>query len=633
MAEERKVVTVLFADVASSTSLGEQLDSEELRDVMSAWFATARIEVEAQGGQIEKYIGDAVMAVFGVPAAHEDDPSRALRAALAMRERLVELNAQLGERYGVNIDIRIGINTGEAVTTPDPAPGEAIVTGLAVNVAARLEQLAEPGQTIVAERTARAAPAFRFEKLGDLELRGKDEPVPAALLVEADPDAPMRGLPGMRAPLVGRDRELDLLLALHERVVAEGRPHLVTIYGDPGVGKSRLVAEMLSGLAHRTGIGRCLSYGEGIAYWPLAEILKGIAGIADDDSVETALERVIELADDLLGPARELDVAALAFTLGLESGSEEFARLQPSAIRAELHRVWRASLSALAAREPLVVVIDDIHWADSALLDLLEEIAQRAQGPLLLVCPSRPELTTSRPTWGGGQRSFSSVFLGPLSSDSASDLVSHLLDVDGLRSDTRKLILDRAEGNPFFLEEILRRLIDEERIVRDGGRWRATDELMQLELPDTVQGVLAARIDLLEPSTKRTLQQASVVGRVFWKGAVAALVDDHVVEPDLRRLEERELVAARFTSSMAGEDELAFSHILTRDVAYESLPRRDRRGRMRASRPGSRRRRATGNVSTRACSPTTTPRHTAARSVTAAIRPTSSRRYAGTPSI
>jgi hypothetical protein len=379
----------------------------------------------------------------------------------------------------------------------------------------------------------------------------------------------------MHAPLVGRERELDLLLALHERVVAEGRPHLVTIYGEPGVGKSRLVTELVSRVEHRTLIGRCLSYGDGIAYWPLAEILKSLADIADDDPVDTAIARVASVVEELLGEPRPLDVAALAFTLGLEADSDEFARLQPSAIRVELHRVWRALLSSLAAREPLVVVIDDIHWADPVLLDLLEETAERAQGPILLLCPARPELTGTRPSWGGGQRSFSAVFLGPLSGESASELVSHLLNVDGLGAETRSRILARAEGNPFFLEEILRRLIDEGGIVRDGDRWRATADLPKLELPDTVQAVLAARIDLLEPSAKRTLQQASVVGRVFWKSAVEALVDN-AVDPDLRRLEERELVAARFTSSMAGEDELAFSHILTRDVAYETLPRRDR---------------------------------------------------------
>jgi class 3 adenylate cyclase/tetratricopeptide (TPR) repeat protein len=574
-AGERKVVTVLFVDVTGSTELADTLDAEDLREVMSEWFAAARAEIEAQGGTVEKYIGDAVMAVFGVPSAHEDDPARALRAALAMRERLVELNERLQGHYGITMEIRTGINTGEAVTTLNPAPGEAIVTGVAVNAAARLEQLAEPGQTVVAERTVRAAPGFRFDDLGDKHLRGKEEPIRAFLLLEEERDAPVRGLPGMHAPLVGRHRELELLLAVQERVVAERRPHLATIYGDPGVGKSRLVRELLARLAAaptppRIVVGRCLSYGDGITYWPLAGILKSLAGISDDDAADTAIARIEELMDDA-------PTAALAFTLGLDAHDDAFARLQPSAIRAELARAWRTLLSTLADRQPLVVVVDDIHWADAVLLDLLEELAERAQGPILFVCPARLELTGTRPSWGGGRRSFSSVFLSPLAEADAAELVSKLLDVDGLRDDTRSQILARAEGNPFFLEEILRQLIDQGRIVRDAGRWKAVDELRQLELPDTVQGVLAARIDLLQPSEKHTLQHASVVGRIFWRGAVAALVDDDAgLDPDLLRLEERELVTPRINSSMAGEEELAFSHILTRDVAYDSLPRRER---------------------------------------------------------
>src|SRR5581483_7796326 len=430
------------------------------------------------------------------------------------------------------------------------------------------------------------APGFRFAELGGRELRGKEDPVRAFLLLGDAPDVPTRGLPGVRAPLVGRERELDLLLTLYERVVAERRPHLVNVYGEPGVGKSRLTRELLQRLSSsaappRIVIGRCLSYGEGIAYWPLAEILKSLAGLAHDDPVDVAIERIGALVDDALADrpadARELTTAALAFTLGLDTGNDAFARLQPSAVRVELHRAWRILLSTLATRGPLVVVVDDIHWADPVLLDLLAELADRSQGPILFACPARPELTATRPEWGGGRRNVSSVFLTPLPEDAAAELVAHLLDVDGLRDDARAQILARAEGNPFFLEEILRQLIDEGRIVREDGRWRASQELSRFELPDTVQGVLAARIDLLRPREKRTLQQASVVGRIFWRGAVAALLDDdEEVDPDLRRLEERELVTTRLSSSLLGEEELAFSHILTRDVAYESLPRRER---------------------------------------------------------
>lgn len=579
MTAERKVVTVLFTDVAGSTQLADRLDVEDLREVMDVWFAAVREEIEAQGGTVEKYIGDAVMAVFGVPTAHEDDPARALRAALAIRARLDEVNAQ----FGLELNIRTGINTGEAVATPNAGPGEPLVTGVAVNAAARLEQLAEPGQTIVAERTARATQGFLLEDLGPQQLRGKEEAVRAFLLTGVDPQAQGRGLPGMHAPLVGRDRELELLLTLQERVVAERRPHLVTLYGDPGVGKSRLVHDLLGRLRElpvppRIVVGRCLSYGEGITYWPFAEILKSLSGVTDDDSADDAVARIRSVVDDLLGDtAGELVTPALTFTLGLETHSDVFERLDPSGVRSELHRAWRTLLSALAERDPLVVVVDDIHWADDALLDLLEELAERGQGPVLFVCPARPELTGPRPTWGGGKRSFSSVFLSPLSDDAAHELVAHLLRVDGLADGTRAQILARAEGNPFFLEEIVRRMIDVGQIVRRDDRWAVADEVAELDLPDSVQGVLAARIDLLQPRAKQTLQQASVVGRIFWRGAVAALVgDDASVDPDLRQLEERELVASRVTSTMAGEEELAFRHILTRDVAYESLPRRNR---------------------------------------------------------
>jgi class 3 adenylate cyclase/tetratricopeptide (TPR) repeat protein len=579
-------VTVLFTDVAESTRLAERLDVEELREVMSEWFAAVRTEIESQGGVVEKYIGDAVMAVFGVPSVHEDDPARALRAALAIREQLVVVNDRLETGYGVTMEIRTGINTGEALSTLSPAAGEAIVTGVAVNMAARLEQLAEPGQTIVAERTVRAAPGFQFDEVGQVALRGTTEPVRAFRLLGEVPNAPTRGLVGIRAPLVGRAGELELLLTLFDRVRAERRPHLVTIYGEPGVGKSRLVSELLERLAAlssppRIVVGRCLSYGDGITYLPVGEILKGLAGISDSESAADALARVETLVAETIGSLsaeeRELATAALAFTLGLDTGTDRLAQLTPSALRVELHRAWRTLLSALAEREPLVVVVDDIHWADPVLLDLIEELADRAQGSLLFLCPSRPELTDRRPAWGGGRRSASTVFLNPLSEAAAGDLVSQLLNVDGLRENVRGQILARAEGNPFFLEEILRQLIDEGRIVRADDRWQATDALLRFELPDTVQGVLAARMDLLKPREKRTLQHASVVGRIFWRGAVTALLDDaEEVDVDLRQLEQRELIGARLASSIAGEEELAFSHILSRDVAYESLPRRER---------------------------------------------------------
>ncbi len=583
---ERKLVTVLFADVTGSTSLGERLDPERLKDVMSAYFDAMREEIQAEGGTVEKFIGDAVMAAFGVPKAHEDDAARALRAALRMRRRLHALNDDLTLTHGVTLEVRIGINSGEVLAQPTPRPGEGMVTGDAVNVAARLEQAAEPGQVVVSERTAKAARGFTFRDLGPLQLKGKGQVITALELV-GDEQGGERGVPGLRAPMVGRDRELHLLSSIYDRVASEGRPHLVTIYGDAGVGKSRLTAEFVDAAGERspsTSVvrGRCLPYGEGVTYWPLAEILKGYAGVLDSDPPQVALEKLRAAGTDALTADRSTDPArtsaALAYTLGLEDPEFRFSELPPRQVRLETHTAWRVFFSVLGSREPTIVVIEDIHWADNALLDLLEELADRVQASVLFVCPARPELTQRRPTWGGGKRSFSSIFLDPLSPDEADQLVGFLLSVEALPREVHDEILRRAEGNPFFLEEIIRHLIDEGRIVRRGDRWRAASSIGDVVIPDTIQGVLAARIDLLAAEEKKTLQSAAVVGRIFWTGPVGRLLngDAEQVEDILGRLEDRELVLARLGSSMAGDREYTFKHILTRDVAYDSLPRRDR---------------------------------------------------------
>jgi class 3 adenylate cyclase len=585
--QERRLVTILFADVTGSTALGERLDPERLQEVLATYFHAMREEIEAEGGTVEKFIGDAVMAAFGVPVAHEDDPARALRAALRMRRRLRQVNDDLEARFGVSLLIRTGVNTGEVLAAANPRPGEPMVTGDAVNVAARLEQSADPGAILVAERTARAARGFHFRELGPRELRGKDRPVPAVALDDVVTDGPERGVPGLRAPMVGRERELALLRTLFERSAEERRPHLVTIYGDPGVGKSRLTAEFVASLERQEPVptvvsGRCLPYGEGVTYWPLAEILKGLAGVHDTDPAEVTLQRIHALGDELLTPDVTTDArkatAALAYTVGVHDPGFSFEDVEPREVRAKMHAAWRSLFSALAARGPVIAVVEDIHWADAALLDLLEELAERVVGPMVFVCPARPEVTKRRPGWGGGRRHVSSLALEPLSREEALLLVGFLLEVEDLPSAVHARILERAEGNPFFLEEIVRHLIDEGRIVRDAERWRAAADIGDVEIPDTVQGVLAARIDLLDTAEKRALQRAAVVGRVFWPGPVGRLLngDGERVRETLERLEDRELVLSRLTSAIAGEPEFIFKHILTRDVAYESLPRRDR---------------------------------------------------------
>jgi class 3 adenylate cyclase len=586
-AEERKLVTLLFADVSGSTRLAEALDAEVVRELLGEYFALAREEIEAQGGTVEKFIGDAVMAVFGVPVAHEDDPARALRAALRIRHRLTELNERLRGESRSELEVRIGINTGEVVATTVPRAGEGMVTGDAVNVASRIQQLAEPGQIMVGQRTASAAPTFEYRALGARRVRGKAAAVEVRELVGEPTEGSGRGIPGLRAPLVGRDAEMDLLTSLYERVATEGRPHLVTLYGQPGVGKSRLCAEFLTALSTRAPSpkvvrGRCLSYGSGVTFWPLAEILKSEAHIFDGDPPAEAVAKLQRLGQRLLttelaaDPART--TALLGYTVGISVPGHEFGRLDPEQVRAEIHAAWRSFFSALATARPLVIIVEDIHWADGALLDLLDELAERVQGGALLLCPARPDLTDRRPGWGGGRRSFSSVFLDPLPTEETSRLLDLLLTVADLPRTLHERIVERADGNPFFVEEIIRHLIDQGRIVRSADGWHAGAPLTEVEIPDTIQAVLAARIDLLSTQEKRTLQAAAVVGRVFWPAPVGRFLNgaDAQVGELLRGLEVRDLVLSRLGSTMAGQPEYIFKHALVRDVAYESIPKRDR---------------------------------------------------------
>jgi class 3 adenylate cyclase/tetratricopeptide (TPR) repeat protein len=586
--EERKVITILFADVTGSTTLGERLDPERFREVMTAFSRAMRDEIEAEGGTVEKFVGDAVMAAFGVPTAHEDDPARACRAALRMRDRLASLNDALDATHGVRLEMRIGINTGDVLATTAPRPGEGMAHGDAVNAAARLQTAAQPGQIVAGERTADTARGFSFGPPLTLSVKGKTRTVGARVLLEAmEGGAPDRGVPGLRAPMIGRDRELDLLRSVYRRVAEEGRPQLVTVYGDAGVGKSRLTREFVGSCetGNRAPLalrGRCLPYGAGVTYWPLAEILKGHAGILDTDPPELAIEKVRKTGMELLtsdvtpDPARA--TAALAYTVGLEDPDVSFDRADPREVRDELHAAWRSFFSALASAGPVIAVIEDIHWADPVLLDLLEELADRAKGPVLFLCPSRPDLTARRPDWGGGRRNASSLALDPLTPQDAQRLVRSLLTVDDLPPSVHARILERAEGNPFYLEEIIRRLIDDGSLVRSGDRWRATPGATDVEIPDSVQAVLASRIDLLDPADKRVLQAAAVVGRAFWPGPVAELTG--MAPADLtdvfRRLEIREMVLSQPGSTLTGQPEYLFKHILTRDVAYESLPLRER---------------------------------------------------------
>jgi class 3 adenylate cyclase/tetratricopeptide (TPR) repeat protein len=589
--EERKLVTVLFADIAGSTVLADHLDPERLRSVMRQYFVAMREEIEARGGTVEKFIGDAVMAAFGVPTAHEDDTSRALRAAEAMRRRLDAVNDELVVSHGLTLEMRMGVNTGEVLAATSPEPGGAMVTGDVVNVAARLQTSAEPGEVLVSERTAQSARGFAFSERGTLDLRGRRMPVRAFRLT-GEVSGPARGVPYLSSPMVGRDAELTVLDSVYARTVEESRPHVVTIYGDAGVGKSRLVQEFIDRVQDRDPAplvlrGRCLPYGTGVTYWPLAEMLKAYAAIQDTDSASETLGKIDVVATKLeglgIGDAQHT-AAILAYTVGVHDPRTAIAAMDPQEVRRQVHVAWRAFFTALAGSGPVLVLVEDIHWGDAALLDLLDELGERTQGAVLFVCPSRPDLVATRPGWGGGRRNAITVSLDPLGTADAELLVRLLLSVEDLPGALHARILERAEGNPFFLEEILRRLIDGGLITREDGRWRAEPGIEEIDLPDSVQGVLASRIDLLVPADKRALQAAAVVGRVFWGGPVRRLTSgpaepgafDRELDRNLRHLEDRELVRHRVGSSFAGQQEYAFKHILTRDVAYDTIPLSDR---------------------------------------------------------
>lgn len=569
---ERKLVTVLFADVTGFTGLGEALDAEVLSDVMGSYYEAMRTEVVRFAGAIEKFIGDAVVAVFGAPQAGEDDATRALHCALAMRARLDGLNSSWSTRLGIVLQMRIGINTGEALTRPGGRLEEGIVTGDVVNVAARLEQLAEPGRIVVAERTVRAArSAFEFASLGPRSVKGRVEPVSIHELLAVAETGDDGAVPEL-SPFVDREEAMADLLEVASKAFTDGRPALVVVTGEAGSGKSRLADEVAQTLGERPTParvlrGRCRPPTEASAYAPLGGMLKKAAGVLDTDTGPEALRR---LATMLTSPRlatdeeRERAVAALAWSVGLGEAGGSMRDLPPRQVRYETHLAWRTWLSAVVAGGPCLLVMEDIHWADPSLLDLLEELAERVVGPLAMVCTARLELAERAPGWGRGPRSMYELVLGPLPMAAASELV-RMCGGGSLSPEDRRRIAVRAEGNPFFLEEL----------VLDVGEpgVRPPDE----RLPDTVLAVLAARIDRLDAIDKRTLQLAAVAGRTVWPSLLATLagIDQPAIEASLGRLVERSFLV-RATDHPDEPEGFAFKHALTQQVAYEGLSRRSR---------------------------------------------------------
>jgi class 3 adenylate cyclase/tetratricopeptide (TPR) repeat protein len=565
----RKVVTILFSDIVDSTKLGEKLDPESLRQFMTRYFNRMTVILQRHGGTPEKFIGDAIMSVFGVPRAHEDDALRAVRAAAEMRDALQGLNEEFERGWGIRILTRTGVGTGE-VMTGDPKTGATFVTGDAVNIAARLEESARPGEILISETTYQLVRSFAtVEAVIPVVAKGRAEPVSAWSLRRVAAEGWGRVAP-FSSPLVGRIRELGSLQESFQRVVDARVSEAVTVLGAAGVGKSRLTQEFLLGLGDEVRVvrGRCLPYGEGITFWPIVGVLREAAGITELDSAEEARHKLVAL----LEPRSDATVIGdrLANLLGLV---EVMPGIQ------ETFWAIRKLLEGLAASRPLVVVFDDIHWGETTFLDLLEYLVDWLQGvPIMLLCLARPEFMEMRSGWMMGKASASLLTLLPLNREETDRLLQNLLGPTPLAERTRAGIAEVAEGNPLFVEEMLRMLADEGLLLFRDGNWDLTTDLSTLTIPPTIQALLAARIDMLDEGERAILERASVIGRVFWWGAVSELSPKqyrHRVGTWLQSLIRKELIRPD-RSDLGDEDTFRFMHILIRDAAYRRLPKATR---------------------------------------------------------
>jgi class 3 adenylate cyclase/tetratricopeptide (TPR) repeat protein len=534
---ERKLATVVFVDLVDSTGLVVTSDPEIVRRRVNEYFERASRCIERYGGTVEKFAGDAVMAAFGAPRTHEDDAERALRAAFSVLEEVHELG----------LEARVGVEAGEVVV--DDAEST-FVTGEAVNIAARLQQAAAPGEIILGPTVRRlTAGAVEVEDAGPVEIKGRSHPIWTwRALRPVDTPAPVAA-----AWFVGREEELELLQNALARASRDRRTHLVTVYGEPGIGKSRLVGEFTEGAERVTVLrGRALPYGEGVSYWPLASMIKDSAGITDDAPASEAFERL------RISCESEAVADLLAVALGVLGAAEEG--------RSAGELTWAVTIWAerLAEAQPLVLVFEDVHWGDDALLNVIEHLARTLRNSaVLLVCVARPDLLDSRPGWGGGNPRALSIELGPLSAEESGELADALLANADVPPGQRALALEKAEGNPLFLEETARMLADDEGVVLK-------------RIPDSIQALIAARIDGLDPPDKRLLQRAALVGRVFWRGALDALSPDTDVAAGLDRLLEREFVAPEAQSSISGERAFKFTHGLIREVAHATVSKAER---------------------------------------------------------
>ena len=560
--EERKIVTVLFADLVGFTSRAEKMDPEDVRALVSPYYAHVREELEGYGGTVEKFIGDAVMALFGAPVAHEDDPERAVRAALKIRDWI---KAEEGDLH-----LRLAVTTGEALVAlgARPSEGEGMASGDVVNTAARLQAAAPVDGILVDETTYRATNTLiEYRPAEPVAAKGKEEPVPAWEAIEARSRFGVDLAQAPSAPLIGRERELEVLVAALARVRAERAPQLVTLVGVPGIGKSRMTQELFGAVEADEEIiywrqGRSLAYGEGVSFWALGEMVKAQAGILETDPPAEAAAKLQRSVGDLLDDA---DADWVARHLGPLVGVEAEQELGGDR-RTEAFAAWRRFFEALAEERPLVLVFEDLHWADEGLLDFVDHLVDWAGGvPILVVCTARPELLSRRAGWGGGKPNATTLSLAPLAEEETARLVAALLERAVLPAETQSALLRRAGGNPLYAEEFVRMITDRQAVVGEG----------ELPLPESVQGIVAARLDALPEDEKTLLQDAAVIGKVFWLGAAAEIsgVEGAAAEQALHRLERKEFIQRQRRPSVAGENEYAFRHLLVRDVAYSQIPR------------------------------------------------------------
>jgi class 3 adenylate cyclase/tetratricopeptide (TPR) repeat protein len=606
--EERKFATVLFADIVGSTAFGEAHDPEVVREALGRTFAGWRQIIAAHGGTTEKFIGDAVMAVFGVPMAHEDDPERAVRAAFALRERV------RAEGDGAPFDIRIGVASGEVVSGGAEDGGQFLVTGPSVNLAARLQNAASPGEILVDPLTRKLSRhVIAFDPGRPIEAKGigRVEANPAREITARLPSArPAFG--ELRAPLVGRIRELELLDTTYERVCEEKRPALLTVFGPAGIGKSRLIEDWIGRKGHTALVGRCLPYGEGITFWPVREMLHIESAITASDAREEVTAKVRAAVLRAFGEG-DADADAVARRLSVLIGnlpaSEAIPDVQSANVAAELRwavrrymerratrKVERGSGSAgpsesaraerLAARErseptaieqdALVVVFEDVQWAEPGLLDLIEHLAEWSRGPVLVVCLTRPELLDVRPGWGGGKTNAAAMTLEPLTYEDTRMLIGGLLGIPHPPTELVDDICPRADGNPLYVEEFLRTMIETARITRVEGEWLVTRGLPQMSAPPTLQGLMAARLDRVPAPVKRAMQHASVIGKRFSIEALSALAGAPVDEEVLADSVRRGLIHEIDERGLGGGRTYQFHHSLAREVAYAAVPKSER---------------------------------------------------------